>query len=85
MGLLDVSTECRMDRGDNAIQALAVGACRPSPWRSSGYLPIRRSRAPLAVSRQPAPRAPGAMPGSGTINAGVPGSGGGLGDLLKGG
>jgi uncharacterized protein YidB (DUF937 family) len=40
-----------------------------------------------ATGGQPSarPASPGAMPGSGTINAGVPGSGGGLGDLLKGG
>jgi len=86
MGLLDVL---------NGMQNGPRGPSAPSGDSGKGMSPVTIAMLALLgykafksfTGGQPAanPAAPGSMPGSGTINADVPGSAGGLGDLLQGG
>jgi uncharacterized protein YidB (DUF937 family) len=50
-----------------------------------GLLAFKAVKRFSGAQPSPRPMGPGALPGGGTTNAGLPGSGGGLGDVLKGG
>jgi uncharacterized protein YidB (DUF937 family) len=84
MGLLDVLNG--MQNGPRGQPNPSAGSGGMSPI-TMAILGLLAYKAVKSFGGQPTahPASPGALPGGGTVNAGLPGSSGGLGDLLSGG
>ena len=85
MGLLDVLNGMQNGPRGQRDPSTSSGGMSPITMAILGLLAYKAVKSATGGQPSARPASPGAMPGSGTINAGVPGSGGGLGDLLKGG
>jgi uncharacterized protein YidB (DUF937 family) len=91
MGLLDILNGMQNGPRGQHTPSASTGAAASSGGMSpimTAILGLIAYKAVKSFTRgQPSARAasPGALPGSGTINASLPGNGGGIGNLLKGG
>jgi uncharacterized protein YidB (DUF937 family) len=85
MGLLDVLNGMQNGPRGQPNPSGSSGGMSPITMAILGLLAYKAVKSVTGGQPSARPASPGAMPGSGTINVGQPGSGGGLGDLLKGG
>ena len=84
MGLFDVLNGMQNGpRGPRAPSGGAGGGMSPMTMALLGLLAYKAAKS--FTGGQAAGVSPGALPSGGTVNAGVPAGGGGLGDLLQGG
>jgi uncharacterized protein YidB (DUF937 family) len=85
MGLLDVLNGMQNGpRGPSTPSAGGRGGMSPITMAILGLLAYKAVKS-FTGGRPANPVDPGALPSGGTVNAGVPGASGGLGDLLQGG
>ena len=85
MGLLDVLNGMQNGpRGQRGTTSSGGGGMSPMTMAILGLLAFKAVKSFTGSQPSARPASPGAVPGGGTSNA-LPGSGGGLGDLLKGG
>lgn len=86
MGLLDVLNGMQNGpRGPSTPSAGGSGGMSPMTIAMLALLGYKAFKSFAGSQAAANPAGPGPMPGGGTVNAGVPGSAGGLGDLLPGG
>jgi uncharacterized protein YidB (DUF937 family) len=83
MGLLDVLNGMQNGPRGQRDPSSNSGGMSPITMAILGLLAYKAVKSFSGGQPQARPASSGAMPGGGTINAGQPGSGGGLGDLLK--
>jgi uncharacterized protein YidB (DUF937 family) len=86
MGLLDVLNGMQNGpRGPSTPGAGGGGGMSPLTMALLGLLAYKAVKSFTGGQPAPNPAGPGALPGGGTVNAGLPGGAGGLGGLLPGG
>jgi uncharacterized protein YidB (DUF937 family) len=86
MGLLDVLNGMQNGpRGQRVPSTQGSGGMSPVMMAILGLLAYKAVKSLTGGQGSAGPASAGVVPGAGPINSGVPGSGGGLGDLLQGG
>ena len=85
MGLLDVLNGMQNGPRGQRSPSSGSGGMSPITMAILGLLAFKAVKSFTGGQPSPRPAGPGALPGGGTTNAGLSGSGGGLGDVLKGG
>ena len=84
MGLLDVLNGMQNGpRGQRTPSTSGSGGMSPITMAILGLLAYKAVKSFTGAQPAANPASPDALPGGGTINTGLPGSGGGLGDLLQ--
>jgi uncharacterized protein YidB (DUF937 family) len=85
MGLLDVLNGMQNGPRGQRDPSSSSGGMSPITMAILGLLAYKAVKSFTGGQPSTRPPSPGALPGGGSTTAGLPGSGGGLGDLLKGG
>jgi uncharacterized protein YidB (DUF937 family) len=85
MGLLDVLNGMQNGPRGQRAPSSSSGGMSPITMAILGLLAYKAVKSVTGGQPSARPMTPGGLPTGGTVNAGLPGSSGGLGDLLKGG